>query len=102
MDALGDYREQQSRSQWWSYIVRATKKDRLITHNTKHIPKTPIMTEQYLKEQIMKGTECLKDIFPDTNSVVHKKVFDPYITGAGTQVNTSTSDKQEAKCQTSR
>ena len=31
-----------------SYIVRVTKKERLVTHNTKHICKTLITLEQYL------------------------------------------------------
>ena len=37
----------------WSYIVRVTKAVRLITHNTRHIWKTVIMAEQYLREQIV-------------------------------------------------
>ena len=35
----------------------------LNTHNTRHIQKIPITVEQYLREQIVKGTGHLEDIF---------------------------------------
>ena len=66
---------------------------RLIAQNTRHIQKTPIMTEQYLWEEIVKDTGCLEDIFTDTNSINHNRVFNPYT--AGTQVDTYHSDKQK-------
>ena len=46
-----------------SYKVRVTMTDKLIICNSKHIQKTPIMTEQYLRQQIAKSTGYLTDIF---------------------------------------
>ena len=43
----------------------------------------------------MKGTRCLEDIFKDTKSVEHNRLFNPY--AAGTQVNTYHNDKWEDK-----
>ena len=48
-----------------SYTVRVTKTGRLIAQHMTHL-KTPIMTEKYLRQQIMEGTGCLKDIFRQT------------------------------------
>ena len=39
-----------------SYIIRVTKMGRLMTWNTRHTCSTPITTEQYIWEQIRKGT----------------------------------------------
>ena len=88
-----------------SYIVGVTEMGWLITHNARHIHITP--TEQHLRKQIMKGTECLEEKFTDKKSIEHNKVFKPYRAGTGTCVNTHTnthtqSDKQEEKCQTRR
>ena len=37
------------------YKVRVTKTGRVMTHKTRHIQKMPIMTEQYLRQQIVKA-----------------------------------------------
>ena len=47
---------------------------RLITHNTRHIQKRPIVAEQYLRKQIVNGTACLEGIFTDTNSIEHNSI----------------------------
>ena len=39
----------------------------------------------------MKGTGCLEDIFTHTNSIEHKRVFNPY--GGNTQVNACHNEK---------
>ena len=65
----------------------------LITHNTRPIWKTLIMAEQYLRQQTVKGTRHLKDMFIDTNSREHNRVFNPF-TGR-TLVNTCHCDKQQ-------
>ena len=66
----------------WSYIVRVTEMGRLMLCYTRHIRKTQLMREQYLKEQIMKGIGCLKGTFTDTSSVEHNRVFIPYTASA--------------------
>ena len=83
----------------WSNEVMVTKTRRLITYNKRHIQKAPI-TEQYLREQIVKGIGCLEIIFTDTNPIKHNRVFNPYT--ASNQVNTLHSDTQKGTMQTSR
>ena len=50
MDAWDDCRGQNIDHNGHSYIVRITKMGRLITHNTRHIQKTPITTELFFRE----------------------------------------------------
>ena len=45
-----------------TYKVRVTKTGRLITHNTRHLQKTPVATEQYLRQQTAKGNGHQEDI----------------------------------------
>ena len=52
-----------------SYTVRVTKMGSLITHKTRQIVKTPIMTKKDLREQITKDTGCLENIFTNTNFI---------------------------------
>ena len=47
----------------------------------RHIKKTPIAVEHYLREQIMRGMGCLDNIVTDTNSIKHNKVFNLYTAG---------------------
>ena len=53
------------------------------------------MIEKYLREQIIKDTGCLKEVFTDNTSIEYNSVLNPYT--SGTQVNTHHSDKQEGK-----
>ena len=81
---------QQHRSQWiviHSKGNKVTKMGRLITCNTGNIQKPLIMAEQYLWEQMMKGTSYLEVIFTYTNWIEHSRMFNPYT--ARTLVNTS-------------
>ena len=45
--------------------------------NMRHMLSTMITTEQYLWEQIKKGTGCLEDIFMDMRFVEHNRIFKP-------------------------
>ena len=45
-----------------SYIIRVMKTGRIITWDIRHICSTQVTTEQYLLEQMKKGTRKLKDI----------------------------------------
>ena len=63
----------------WSYKVRAMKSCRVLTHSTRHIWKMPIMTEQYLWQQIVKGTGHLKGIFTNTDPISQDRIFNPYV-----------------------
>ena len=58
-----------------SYVFRVTKTGRLIILNTRHMHNTPINTEQYLQEQIKKGTGQLEDIFMETIPVDYGKLL---------------------------
>ena len=51
--------------------VRVTKTCRPRTHNTRHIWKTPIMRQHYVRKQMVKCTGCLEDIITETNSIKH-------------------------------
>ena len=53
------------------------------------------MADQYLREKIVKDTECLEDIFTDTNSIEHNRIFNQY-TG-GTLVDMYHGDMQDDK-----
>ena len=79
----------------WSCKVRVTKKGRQTTHKTRHIHKTLLMTEHHLREQIVKGTLHLEDIFTDTKRVRHNRACNPYM--ACTQMNIYHKEKQEDK-----
>ena len=52
----------------------------MITWNTGHIQKMPIMTEQYLREQIVKSTGHLKDAFTNRDPIRHDRIFKLYTT----------------------
>ena len=72
---------------------KVKKMGRLITGNTRHIQKTLKMAEQYIRRPLMKGTGCLEDIFTDTNSNEHNRLFN--LNTAGTLVSTYHGRKQE-------
>ena len=61
-----------------SYITRVMKMSRLIRHNIRYICNTPVTTEQYLQEQIKKGTGQLEDIFMEAKSVKQHWVCHTY------------------------
>ena len=54
--------------------------------------------EQYLQEQIKKGSGHLEDIFMDMNSIKNNRILDPY--AAGTQVNMYHNDRWQDKTPT--
>ena len=59
-----------------------------------------LLTEKYIREQILKGTGHLVDIFTDTNSIKHTRAFNTYT--AYTQVCTYHNNKHEDKMPPSR
>ena len=62
MDVRCDCGGQQHRPQWVVIQSEDEKTGTLVSHNIKHTRKRLIMTEQYLREQIMKGNGHLVDI----------------------------------------
>ena len=70
-----------------------TMMGRVTAHNVRHLCKTPVITEQYIREQMVRGTGHLEGIFTDTNSIEALWVFNTYT--AGTQVNTYHSVRQD-------
>ena len=52
-----------------SYMLRVMKRDRLVTHHTRHIFSNSITTEQYLWKQTKKGTGQLGGILMQTVQV---------------------------------
>ena len=81
MDAWGDYRGQEHRFQWVVMHSEGNKNGKLIMCNTRHVWKTLIMAEQYLRDQIVKGTGCLEGIFTDANSIEHNREFKSHTAG---------------------
>ena len=73
---------------------------RLITHNTRHNCKTPVMAEQYLREQTAIGTIWLEDKLTNAKLTEHKWVFNQY--AAGPLVNAYHSDKLKNRSHISR
>ena len=75
------------------YIVRVTQTGRLITQNTRHLQSSLITTEQYLCEQIKKGTGQLEDIFMKTVAVEHGRMVRSYT--ADMQTNMAHNETRE-------
>ena len=61
VEAWGDCREQQGRPQW-AVVHSESDEDGENDNKTRHIRKTPIIAEQYLREQTVKSTVYLEDI----------------------------------------
>ena len=76
----------------WSYIIRVMKTGRLIMCNTRHICRTPTTIEQYLWEQIKKGTGLLEEIFTEARLLKHNWVSHSYT--IYTQMHTLQDDRQ--------
>ena len=73
--------------------VRAIKTGKVITYNTKHIWKMPIMIEQNLREQIARRTGHLTDIFTNTDQIREDRTHKPHT--SCTQINMHQGDEQE-------
>ena len=65
------------------YIVRVTKRGRLITQYETHMQYTDNNGAVHLGVEL-KGTGCLEDMFIDASSVRHNRIFNLY--AAGTQM----------------
>ena len=62
-------------------------------HNIWHICSTPITTEQYLSEQIKKGTGLCEDIFMKKIPVEHGRMVTPYTVDS--QIHMAQNDRWE-------
>ena len=73
---------------------------RIVTQNMKHTCSTPVTTEQYLWEQIKKGTGKLEDIFMQTVPVEQNRVPRSYTADPRAHVDdekTTMSDREKKR-----
>ena len=62
-----------------SYIVQVKKTGTVMTDNTGHIQKMPIMIEQYPGKQIAKSTGYLTDLLTNVDLIRQYRTFNPYM-----------------------